>query len=241
MKMTATTSLATLARDPEPIPTYLDETYWWAYVNPGAIRFFERQWLVSLILWGNFSRLRDSTIDALGVASKPGRTLQVACVYGDLTERLIDASAAESTLDVLDVVPAQLTNLRRKLPARMTPNLIRCDSSKMQFESASYDRTLLFFLLHEMPEDVRRATLAHAFRVTKPGGRIVLVDYHHPQKWHPLYWAMRGILKGLEPFALDLWRNELATYFPTRAPIASMTTTTSFGGLYQLLTIDIAE
>jgi len=31
------------------IPAYLQETYWWAYVHPKAVRFFERQWLVNLI------------------------------------------------------------------------------------------------------------------------------------------------------------------------------------------------
>ena len=41
------------------IPGYLHETYWWAYVHPNAVRLFERQWLVNLILWGNFAKLRD--------------------------------------------------------------------------------------------------------------------------------------------------------------------------------------
>ena len=69
------------------VPGYLEQTYWWAYVHPRAVRLFERQWLVNLILWGNFSRLRDAALDALG-ARLAGRTLQVACVYGDLTDRL---------------------------------------------------------------------------------------------------------------------------------------------------------
>ena len=69
------------------VPQYLAETYWWAYVHPRAVYLFERQWLVNLILWGNFNRLRDAAIGALG-AKLGGRTLQVACVYGDLTRRI---------------------------------------------------------------------------------------------------------------------------------------------------------
>ena len=61
------------------IPAYLERTYWWAYVHPRAIRLFERQWLVDLILWGNYSRLRDQALQALG-APLGGRTLQIACV-----------------------------------------------------------------------------------------------------------------------------------------------------------------
>ncbi|MBF0613390.1 MAG: hypothetical protein HQL55_19930, partial [Magnetococcales bacterium] len=29
-----------------PLPNYLEETYWWAYIHPKGVRFFERQWLV---------------------------------------------------------------------------------------------------------------------------------------------------------------------------------------------------
>ena len=69
------------------VPGYLAETYWWAYVHPNAVRLFERQWLVNLILWGNFGRLRDAALAALG-GELAGRTLQVACVYGDLTAKI---------------------------------------------------------------------------------------------------------------------------------------------------------
>ena len=40
------------------VPRYLLANYWWAYVHPNAVKLFERQWLVNLILWGNYNRLR---------------------------------------------------------------------------------------------------------------------------------------------------------------------------------------
>ena len=40
------------------IPEYLERVYWWTYVRPWAVRFFERQWLVNAILLGNYVRLR---------------------------------------------------------------------------------------------------------------------------------------------------------------------------------------
>ena len=54
--------------DNEPsaaIPLYLSDTYWWAYIHPQAVNVFERQWLVNLILWGNFARLRDAALSEL--------------------------------------------------------------------------------------------------------------------------------------------------------------------------------
>src|SRR5580704_17301017 len=62
------------------IPYYLTKHYRWAYVHPTAVKFFERQWLINLILWGNYARLRDSAVAEL-VEDLSGKTLQVACVY----------------------------------------------------------------------------------------------------------------------------------------------------------------
>jgi hypothetical protein len=58
------------------VPYYLNAHYWWAYIHPTAVRLFERQWLVNLILWGNYARLRDAVMAEMG-DSLPGRTLQV--------------------------------------------------------------------------------------------------------------------------------------------------------------------
>ena len=48
------------------VPEYLERHYWWAYVRPNAVRVFERPWLVDLILWGNYRRLCDAALTALG-------------------------------------------------------------------------------------------------------------------------------------------------------------------------------
>ena len=220
------------------IPAYLTETYWWAYVHPNAVTLFERQWLVNAILWGNFPHLRDAALDALGELLE-GRTLEVACVYGDFSPRLAQRIGAGGHLDVIDVLPIQLRNLRAKLAAGTPVRTHLCDSSALPFDSASYAQTVLFFLLHEQPEDVRRKTLAEAVRVTKPGGKIVIVDYHLPRAWHPLRYLFRPVLRWLEPFALDLWHDEIAKWLPASIDPANIRKDTYFGGLYQRLVISI--
>ena len=219
------------------IPSYLRHTYWWAYVHPLAVRLFERQWLVNLILWGNFAKLRDAALDALG-GPLAGRTLQVACVYGDLTARLAGRLDRDARLDVVDVLPIQLANLARKLPADAPVRLVHANSAALPLDSAAYERALLFFLLHEQPAAVRRATLAEALRVVRPGGRIVIVDYHLPGARHPLYAPMAAVLRLLEPYALDLWREEIAASFPPHAR-PQLRKQTAFGGLYQIVTITV--
>lgn len=217
---------------PLPVPSYLQEIYWWAYVHPWAVRVFERDWLVNTILLGNYARLRDAALLEIGPEAS-GSTLQVACVYGDLTARLCQRIAPGGTLDVIDVMPIQLRNLQRKLPASAKANLLQRDSTALGLADASYDNVLVFFLLHEQPLAVRRRTLAEAIRVAKPGGKVVLVDYHQPKRWHPLRPVMRGVLRRLEPFALDLWDAELTEYLPEGFAPGNIRKQTYYGGLYQ--------
>lgn len=221
---------------PQSVPSYLDTYYWWAYVHPQAVRLFERQWLANAILWGNYARLRDAALAELDRALT-GRTLQVACAYGDLTSRLCERlPAAGGTLDVVDVLPIQIENLRRKLPAAAPVKLMAMDSSALDFPDAQYDCALLFFLLHEQPQDVRERTLSEAWRVVKPGGRIVIVDYALPARANPLRYLFRPVLAALEPFALDLWKSEIAVWLPAAAR-RNMRKETYFGGLYQKIVI----
>jgi ubiquinone/menaquinone biosynthesis C-methylase UbiE len=217
------------------VPEYLNETYWWAYVHPKAVDFFERQWLVNLILWGNFAKLRDSALRELG-DELPGRSLQVACVYGDFTPRLSErVMRGEGTLDVVDVLPIQLSNLGRKLGDGAPVTLVNRDASDLGFAADTYDRVILFFLLHEMPLDVRRRTLAEAVRVLKPGQELVIVDYHRPVGWHPLKPVMTLILRNFEPFAMDLWNHQVEEWLPEGARVDRKET--FWGGLYQKLVI----
>jgi len=219
--------------DPQ-VPHYLNAHYWWAYVHPNAVQLFERQWLVNLILWGNYARLRDAVMAEMG-DSLPGRTLQVACAYGDLTTRLSARVAADGRLDVVDVLPIQLANLRKKL-SRTTPvRLLAMDASDLNLPDASYDRAVIFFLLHEQPRGYRERTLSELFRVVKPGGKIVIVDYDLPRWWHPVRYIWRPLLARLEPFALDLWRDEITKWLPRGT--VRIRKEPYFGGLYQKVVI----
>ena len=216
------------------VPDYLGAHYWWAYIHPKAVKLFERQWLVNLILLGNYARLRDAALTEMG-ESLPGTTLQVACVYGDLTNRLSQrASRGGGSIDVVDVLPIQLKNLHSKLPTAAPARLLAMDAMDLKIPDAIYDRALVFFLLHEQPRKWRERTLSEVLRVVKPGGKIIIVDYARPRWWHPLRYLFPILLAKLEPFALDLWREEIIDWLP--GSCAKRTRKRLFfGGLYQLV------
>jgi len=219
------------------VPQYLLAHYWWAYIHPNAVKFFERQWLVNLILWGNYRRLSEAALTELG-ESLPGRTLQVACVYGDLTSRLSRRAArGGGVVDVVDVLPIQLKNLDEKLPPAAPVRLLAMDATDLKLPEASYDRALIFFLLHEQPPRYREQTMSEVLRVVRPGGKVLIVDYAMPRWWHPLRYLWRPLLAALEPFALDLWRHDIAAWLPAAWGNRPHDVQSFFGGLYQKVSL----
>ena len=126
-----------VVRRAPPIPDYLAKHYWWAYVHPLAVQFWDRVPLVNLILYGNYSRLRDQALEALG-ADLSGRTLQMTCCYGNFTPKLAEGIARSGgRLDVIDVLPIQLEALERKLPQGAPVRTAAMDATRLELPKCS--------------------------------------------------------------------------------------------------------
>lgn len=212
------------------VPDYLQRHYWWAYVHPKAVQLFDRLWLINLILFGNYHRLRDAVLTEMD-QGRFGRMLQVACAYGDLSVKLAKRAAVSGgELDIVDVLAIQLKNLKWKLPARSPVRLLRMDSVRLKLPDNHYDCVLLYLLLHELPQAERARTIAEACRVLRSGGRLLIVDYDLPSPWNPLRYLLYPFLALLEPFALSIWRYGIAPLLPQGMKISRRR---YFGGLYQ--------
>jgi len=221
------------------IPDYLQDTYWWAYIHPRSVWVFEREWLVNLILWGNMHKLTRTVLDEMNLQPNSS-VLQVACVYGDFSNRLAThLGQTQSRLSVVDVAPVQISNIKKKMAAHDNFSVHHQDSTCMSFPNGSFDETVVFFLLHEQPEEARRKTVAEAIRVTRPGGRVIFVDYHGPKRSNPMRYVMKPVLTLLEPFAMDLWREELPAFMPAEIKPEQLSSNYYFGGLYQKVVLNV--
>jgi SAM-dependent methyltransferase len=209
------------------LPPYLREVYGWAYLNPTNAWLLDRNLVVDILLLGNRRRLQRSVLSEI----KPGqRVLHVAHVYGDLIPELATRVDPGGSLDVIDLVPLQVDLCRRKL--RNFPHADVRVADAAQPGGGLYDIVTCFFLLHEIPDERKRAVVNALIARVVRGGRVVFVDYHRPAPWHPLRGVLRGVLDRLEPFAQSLWNCEISD-FASAPGDCLWEKQTLFAGLYQ--------
>ncbi len=201
-------------------PEYLARNYWWAYVWPFGIWFWDHEPLVNMILFGNYKKLVKKTLERFK-RIKPKKTLQISAVYGSITPDLakqIKQDNAENEFYLIDVTQGQLDSAERKLLSQtetndLANNLTRMNAENLEFEDSSFDASLIFFLLHELPPEVRRNVLTEAIRVTEPGGHLIITEYGERTKTHffHTFWPSRKILGFFEPFVPGFIEEDLDT------------------------------
>lgn len=215
----------------DPVPLYLRRTYSWAYLDRRTLGWLDRSSVVSAILWGNARRLVRAAVSAFRPGSK---VLQAACVYGDFSALLARQVGRGGRLEVVDVAPLQVANARRKLAGLPQASVRRADLAADCPGRRAYDGVCCFFLLHEVPANVRRRIVDNLLEAVAPGGRVVFVDYHRPHPRHPLRWPMAAVFRWLEPYAVSLLDADIAGLSAQSADFA-WHKRTLFGGLYQIV------
>lgn len=126
---------------------------------------------------------------------KPGdRVLDVACGTGDLT--IAFARSQASTVAGLDFTPAMLElarEKRRNLPSAVSDKMsfTEGDAHALPFGDASFDVVSIAFGIRNVVDPER--ALAEFFRVLRPGGRLVILEFDRPSlapvRWFNSLWS----------------------------------------------------
>jgi len=214
------------------LPAYLKDVYRWAYLTPWVASCLDRQIVVQIILWGNARHLIDDVLAEI----KPGdRVFQPAAVYGDFSRRVADRIGLQGRLDVRDIAPLQVDLTRRKLADRPQALVSKGDAADPNPDEQRANVVACFFLLHEVPDEVKLRVTRAMLQLVAPGGKAVFVDYHRPQRFHPLKPLMQRIFDWLEPFASTMWLREIRDFGGSTGSNFHWRKRTRFCGLYQIV------
>jgi hypothetical protein len=88
--------------------------------------------------------------------------------------------------------------------------------------------------LEELSRGLHQKYVQSSTKSMKHVGKVIIVDYARPRWWHPLRYLFPILLAKFEPFALDLWREEITSWL-TGSCTTSAHKCLFFGGLYQLV------
>jgi demethylmenaquinone methyltransferase / 2-methoxy-6-polyprenyl-1,4-benzoquinol methylase len=161
---------ADLTKRPDEVAAMFDE----------VARHYDRT--NSVLSVGNSRRWRVATVHA--VAPKPGeRILDIAAGTGTSS-----AALAKSGADVVavDFSQGMIDVGRRKHPSI---TFALADASQLPFGDGEFDAVTISFGLRNIEDPLK--ALAEMYRVTKPGGRLVVCEFSKPPRalFRAGYWA----------------------------------------------------
>ncbi|RTZ99628.1 MAG: phosphoethanolamine methyltransferase [Deltaproteobacteria bacterium] len=187
----------------------------------GVYDFFE-----PILLLGKQAEYDKRIISVLELDGS-NRVLDLGCGTGVLTRSIADRLNEGGNAVGIDAAAKMIGVARRKRAAENCRFEVMAAES-LVFEDASFDAVVSSLFFHHVPLDLKEKSLAEAFRVLRPGGRLVIADMHVPTTWmgalvsHVSRWFfmqpqigenIRGVLPGVIEKAGFTPPEIVATYF----------------------------
>ncbi|MBX3577338.1 MAG: bifunctional demethylmenaquinone methyltransferase/2-methoxy-6-polyprenyl-1,4-benzoquinol methylase UbiE [Rhizobiaceae bacterium] len=149
-------------------------------VNAVFHRVAERYDLMNDLMSGGLHRLwKDAMVAWLNPPKRPGWTvLDVAGGTGDIAFRIVDASAGNASAVVLDINGSMLGVGRDRAAKRgLADNVdfVEANAEALPFADETFDAYTIAFGIRNVPHI--DTALAEAFRVLKPGGRFLCLEF----------------------------------------------------------------
>ena len=209
------------------------------YSNMRLIRLVDFQPIIAAILLFQYDRLVSIITAGLRRQHLDGRkALITSCAFGNVMPRVTKAAlqAGAQEVQVVDIIENELLNAQRKMPEFNASVRYLCqDAASVKLPDASVHANVVFFLLHELPHDLKGVVLAEACRVLAPGGKLYLAEFHRPHArvLRTLSWIY---FKVFEPLGLALWdTHDPLAALQAMPDIAHVERRTVFFGNFQVI------
>jgi ubiquinone/menaquinone biosynthesis C-methylase UbiE len=123
------------------------------------------------------------------------RLLDVGCGRGVLTRLAAEAVGPEGLAVGIDPGPAMIGVARLKAARTRSRAIFELGViERLAFGDGAFDLVLSSFMLHHLPADAKGAGLGEVWRVLKPSGRLVLVDFDTTRPIAHLMLAIFGLV-----------------------------------------------
>lgn len=137
--------------------------------------------LVNAIMFGQERKLRQATVKQARI--QPGESvLDVGCGTGTLAIAVKRESGTTTRVYGTDAASEMIERARQKaaragVAVDFQPGLVEA----IAFPDNTFDVVLSSLMLHHLPGDLKAKAFAEIFRVLKPGGRLLVVDFEPPR------------------------------------------------------------
>ncbi|WP_416666640.1 class I SAM-dependent methyltransferase [Egbenema bharatensis] len=140
---------------------------------------YRYQWLydgvsrLAALTVGGEARFRQLALDGIPIAPET-KVLDLCCGSGQTTQVLVKRSQAVTGLDAS---PRSLQRAKQNVPEA---TYVEGWAEAMPFTEPQFDLVHTSVALHEMKPDQLRQILQEVYRVLKPGGSFICIDFHQP-------------------------------------------------------------
>ncbi|MFZ2631181.1 MAG: methyltransferase domain-containing protein [Desulfosalsimonadaceae bacterium] len=141
----------------------------------GVYDFFE-----SILLLGKQTEYDQKIVQLLDL--KPSdKVLDLGCGTGVLCRMIGDQLDAQSGGSVTGIDAAgNMIKVARKKRGAENIRFEAMAAENLGFENERFDAVVSSLFFHHVPLDLKEKALSEAYRVLKPGGRLVIADMHRP-------------------------------------------------------------